>query len=80
MPRTYVQEGPKKTVPWFVDGNRSIRRHPLNVRKTGAVTNQYKARILESGIVAGVRGEAWLQNDPDGKGYLALTFGTLRLS
>lgn len=72
------QEGGKQVIPWFrADGERNIQRHPLNDRKTGATTRQYVNRILQSGIVDGVRGEPWLVYDPSKNVYFALTYGTL---
>ena len=74
------QEGGKQVIPWFrADGERNIVRHPLNDRKTGATTRQYANRILQSGIVDGVRGEPWLVFDAAKNVYQALTFGTLLL-
>ena len=79
---TCVQVGPKRRVDWFrpTDGQRYVIRHPLNGRKTGALVRQYTQKILEAGIVEGVRGEAWLVYDQASDVFLALTFGTLRLS
>ena len=74
------QEGAKRTIPWFRDGVRCVKRHPLNQRKTGSVAKQYMSKILDSGLVQGVRGEAWFQADPDNEGhFLAISFGTLLL-
>lgn len=75
-----LQEGGKRTIPWFRDGMRCVRRHPLNQRKTGGIAKQYMAKILDSGLVQGVRGEAWFQVDPENEGhFLAISFGTLTL-
>ncbi|CAJ1360336.1 unnamed protein product, partial [Effrenium voratum] len=63
------QEGPKRTIPWFKDNERCIKRHPLNQRRTGAITRQYMTKILDAGLVEGVRGEAWFQHDPDKEGH-----------
>ena len=68
----------KTTVPWFKsDGSRAIVRHALNQRKTGNCLRSYVSRIFQSGIVQGVRGEAWMVFDNERKIYQALTFGTL---
>ena len=56
-----------------------IRRHPINARRTGNVLRSYVTRIFATGIVEGVRGEAWLVYDQGSGEYLALTFGTLSL-
>ena len=75
-----LQEGAKRTIPWFRDGVRCVTRHPLNQRKTGGIAKQYMAKILDSGLVQGVRGEPWFQADPDKEGhFLAISFGTLIL-
>ena len=75
------KEGDKQTVPFFKsDGSRAIYRHPLNQRRVGNCLRAYVARIFNSGIVPGVRGEAWLVYEPDKKIYYALTFGTLQLA
>ena len=81
-----LQEGPKRTVNWFNESmQRSIVRHPSNMRKVGGMMHQYKEKIFASGIVEGVRGEAWLvrgDTDPEsnsGSKFYALTFGTLCL-
>ena len=80
IPADSQQEGDKKTVQWFKeDGTRAILRHPLNQRKTGSSLRNYVSRIFSSGIVEGVRGEAWFVYDPDKRHYQALTFGTLPL-
>ena len=60
-------------------GRTAVIRHPLNQRKTGNYMRSYVSRIFSSGIVEGVRGEAWFVWDADKKQYLALTFGTLCL-
>ena len=74
------QEGEKRNVKFFrEDGSRAIIRHPLNQRKTGTYMRSCVSRIFSSGIVEGVRGEAWFVWDADKKQYLALTFGTLCL-
>ena len=67
------------TVPWFgPDGKPHIQRHPLHMRKQDSVLERYVASILQKGIVAGVRSEAWMVVSP-GRTFpaLALSYGTL---
>ena len=68
-------------LPFFVDGQRALLRHPVNDRMQTTVLESYVASISEKGLVAGVRGAAWATEVDPGQGvagkYLMLTFGTL---
>lgn len=75
----HYQVADKVTVPFFTtDGQRAIIRHGKNNRVQHSVVQTYASGICRSGIVPGVRGEAWFQWGPD-RTYpvKAITFGTL---
>ena len=73
-----MQVGEQRSIPWFKpDGTRQIWRHPVNARKVGTRVTKYAARIRDTGIVAGVRGEPWLVHDPNKDQYLCISYGTL---
>ena len=76
--KTYaVHEG--VTLHFFDDQNcRALQRHPPNNRKQEVVESDYAAKILDKGIVEGVRGAPWCTYAPNRKGpYQMITFGTL---
>ena len=75
-----MQVGAQRSIPWFKpDGTRQVFRHPVNARKVGTRVNKYAARIKETGILAGVRGEPWVVFDPHKEIYLCISYGTLTL-
>eukprot|EP00974_Lingulodinium_polyedra_P018057 1749089-Lingulodinium_polyedra.AAC.1 len=49
------------TFPWFQDsGDRTFRRHSVNMRYQAVVLEKYQQQILDNGVVQGVRGEPWI--------------------
>ena len=45
-----------------------MHRHPANDRVQHTVISDYKARVLEMGIIQGVRGNAWaIESAADGE-------------
>lgn len=76
----FVEVGEQRAVAWFkADGSRQVFRHPVNARKVGTRVTKYAARIKETGILQGVRGEPWVVYDPAKEIYLCISYGTLNL-
>ena len=71
------------TLPFFggpTGQTKLLARHPLNNRDQRQVLEQYIDNVLENGLLASVRGQAWAvecQSDGDHQSYHLLTFGTL---
>eukprot|EP00959_Pyramimonas_sp_CCMP1952_P407183 8533888-Pyramimonas_sp.AAC.1 len=54
------------TVPWYVNGEKSMLPHPNNERRQDQVVQEYAEKVAEYGHVPGVRGDPWCTLHPDG--------------
>ncbi len=67
------------SIPWFnSNGDKNFVRHAVNPRRQDATVDAYVSKILEGGVVEGVRGECWVVSPAtEGQPFRCISWGTL---